>query len=71
MFTRDYADLCERYFGFFLHHVPNEDEEEAREGGAEAVREQFERQFGVVYDVLGEDTLKRWYEEERYAAATP
>ena len=71
MFTRDYADFCERYFGFFLHHVPNEDEEEAREGGAEAVREQLERQFGLVYDVLGEATLKRWYEEERYAAATP
>jgi hypothetical protein len=72
MFTRDYADFCEHYFGSFLHHVPNEDEgEEAREEGAEAVREQLERQFGLVYDVLGEDTLKRWYEEERYAAATP
>src|SRR5262245_48977238 len=71
MFTRDYADFCERYFGFFLHHVPNEDEEEVSEGRAETVREQFERQFGLVYDVLGEDTLRRWYEEERYAAATP
>jgi len=71
MFTRDYADFCERYFGGFLHHVPNEDEEEARAEEAEAVREQLERQFGLVYDVLGEDTLKRWYEEERYAAATP
>jgi len=70
MFTRDYADFCERYFGVFLHHVPNEDEEEAREEGAEAVREQLERHFGLVYDVLGEDTLKRWYEEERYAAAS-
>src|SRR5262249_2354038 len=70
MFTRDYADFCERYFGVFLHHVPNEDEGEVREGGAEAVREQLERQFGLVYDVLGENTLKRWYEEERYAAAT-
>src|SRR5262249_53715287 len=46
MLTRDYADFCERYFGFFLHHVPNEDEE-VREGGAEAVREQLERQFGL------------------------
>jgi hypothetical protein len=70
MFTRDYADFCERYLGFFLHHVPNE-EDQVPEGGAEGVREQLERQFGLVYDVLGEDTLKRWYEEERYAAATP
>jgi hypothetical protein len=71
MFTRDYADFCARYFGSFLHHVPEEDEEEVREAGAQAVREQLERQFGLAYDVLGEDTLKRWYEEERYAAATP
>jgi hypothetical protein len=71
MFTRDYAEFCERYFGFFLHHVPNDDEDPVPEGGAEEVREQLERQFGLIYDVLGADTLKRWYEEERYAAATP
>jgi hypothetical protein len=71
LFTPDYADFCERYFGLFLHHVPNDDEDEVSEGGDEAVRGQLERQFGLVYDVLGEDTLRRWYEEERYAAATP
>ena len=32
------------------------------------MREQLKRQFVLVYDVLGEDTLRHWYEEERYAA---
>jgi hypothetical protein len=68
LFTRDYADFCERYFGFFLHHVPNEDEEETPED-PQTVRAQLERHFGLVYDVLGEETLQSWYEECRYAAA--
>jgi hypothetical protein len=69
MFTRDYEDFCEHYFGFFLHHVPTEAEEDACQESPEAVREQLERQLGLVYDALGADTLIRWYEEERYAAA--
>jgi hypothetical protein len=69
LFTRPYADFCERYIGIFLHHVPTEDEEEAREAGDDRLRAQLEGQFDLVYDVLGEETLKRWYEEERYAAA--
>jgi len=68
LFTRDYAAFCERYCGFFLHHVPNEDEEESPED-PETVRALLERHFGLVYDVLGEDTLTNWYEECRYTAA--
>jgi hypothetical protein len=68
LFTRDYADFCERSFGFFLHHVPNEDEEDRPED-PETVRPLLERYFGLVYDVLGEDTLQSWYEECRYAGA--
>jgi hypothetical protein len=68
MFTGDYAAFCEHYFGFFLHHVPSEHKEE-RPVDLETARTLLERQFGLVYDVLGEDTLKNWYEESRYAAA--
>jgi hypothetical protein len=69
LFTRDYADFCERNFGFFVHHVPTEAEEEAGPVDLKKVREQLEQQYGLVYDVLGEDTLRRWYDEDRYAAA--
>jgi hypothetical protein len=68
LFTRDYAAFCEHYFGVFLHHVPDEGEGEGPED-PEGVRASLERHFGLVYDVLGEDTLWAWYEERRYAAA--
>jgi len=67
LFTRDYAAFCERYFGFFLHHIPNEDEEDQPLDEA-VLRQQLEQQFGLVYDVLGEQTLATWYDECRYAA---
>jgi hypothetical protein len=69
LFTMDYADFCERYFGHFLHHVPGEaaTESEAPVDGS-AVRAQVERQFALVYDVLGEETLIAWYDQCRYAA---
>jgi hypothetical protein len=67
LFTLDYAAFCERYFGFFLHHVPQDDSEDAQLVDAEAVRRALERQYGLVYDVLGEQTLLAWYDECRYA----
>jgi len=61
LFTRDYATFCETHFGAFLHHVPDEAVEEG------ALRERISRQFGLVYDLLGEATLTAWYDECRYA----
>lgn len=65
LFTRDYADFCERYFGIFLHHVPLDDDESPMD--LEALQEQLERQFTLVCEVLGEDTLRAWHDECRYA----
>jgi len=68
LFTRDYADFCEHYFGFFLHHVPTEEEE--RQPVDEAtLRQQLEQQYALVYDVLGEETLTAWHDDCRYAAS--
>jgi len=66
LFTMDYAEFCDRYFGTFLHHVPDEAEEEVPVD-AEALRVRLATQFGLVYDVLGEATLTAWYDECRYA----
>jgi hypothetical protein len=69
LFTLDYADFCERYFGIFLHHVPNEAEDED-EGPVDdvAYRAALEQQYALVYDVLGEETLRAWHEHCQYAA---
>jgi hypothetical protein len=66
LFTRDYTAFCESYFGFFLHHVPADEDDEP--ASPEALRGQLERQYAMVYDVLGEQTLLVWYDECRYAA---
>ena len=66
LFTLDYAAFCDRYFGFFLHHVPGDDA--AEPASLDAVREQLERQYALVYDVLGEQTLLAWYDRCQYAA---
>ena len=67
LFTQDYADFCARYFGVFLHHVPNESEEEAPADEA-VFRAVLEKQYSFVYDVLGEETLTAWHDRCRYAA---
>jgi hypothetical protein len=80
LFTRDYHDFCERYFGFYLHHTPTpleqykiqiESYEKAPEKHMERMREHFRKQYTLVYDLLGEDTLLKWYSEyqERYTDA--
>jgi len=71
LFTKDYAEFCDRYFGFFLDHLPTEDEEDEQEQTAwdeESFRTAVKRQFALIYDVLGEETLTAWYDECRFAA---
>ena len=69
LFTRDYADFCEHHFGVFLHHVPEVEGDEGTEAAEDdaAIRARLEQQFALVYDVLGAETLQRWYDECRYA----
>jgi hypothetical protein len=69
LFTRDYAEFCERYFGFFLHHVPGEDEDDEAPEDESGIRAALEAQYAFVYDVLGPQTLQAWYGDGRYAAA--
>jgi hypothetical protein len=69
LFTRDYADFCERHFGFFIHHVPDDGEGDGAPADEGTVRAALEAQYALVYDVLGPRTLQLWYGDGRYAAA--
>jgi hypothetical protein len=74
LFTRDYADFCHEHFGFFIHHVPNverDDEAALPADDDHAFWDEVERQYALVYSVLGMKTLLRWYDEQRYAVPKP
>lgn len=71
LFTRDYADFCERHFGLFVHHAPTPTEDEPVSAQPGDVRRRLERQFGLIYDVLGEETLIAWYEDRRHSKFLP
>lgn len=77
LFSRDYHLFCHRFFGFYLHHTPTPHEEYERQIKAyerdpdafmEALRGSFTSQYELVYDLLGADTLVKWYSEyaDRY-----
>ncbi len=58
LFTRDYAEFGQTYFGYFIHHQPNVDD--APIPDAEARLRKF---LSLVYDELGEATFTRWFQE--------
>lgn len=59
LFTRDYSQFCERYFGYFLHHLPATGRE-PKVSPLESER-QRRRFYEHVYDVLGENTFRQWF----------
>jgi hypothetical protein len=72
LFSRDYVAFCDRHFGFYLHHDPTPQSEYARQIAEyerdpqmylESLRLQFARQYEVIYDLLGEETLVKWYSD--------
>jgi hypothetical protein len=77
LFSKDYSAFCDRYFGAYVHHIPTpqaEYEKQIREyerdneAYMDGLRELFSRQYEIVYDQLGEETLVKWYSEyaDRY-----
>jgi hypothetical protein len=59
LFTHDYIEFCQKYFGLYLHHLPNifdnmplpRDEENA----------EIARLLPYIYDNLGEETMRVWF----------
>ncbi|MDR3605948.1 MAG: hypothetical protein P4M08_01050 [Oligoflexia bacterium] len=71
LFTKDYAEFCDRYFGFFIHHTPQTRAEreswqlkaEADPAAAMQERRKSLRQvYEYIHDELGADVLVRWFE---------
>jgi hypothetical protein len=59
LFTEDYTAFCERFFGRYIHHLPNifdnmpmpRDEESA----------EIARLLPYIFDHLGEATMRTWF----------
>ena len=72
LFTSEYASFCDTHFGSYIHHRPT-----SRKVYDETIREYeknpdsvmdrnkdlFTKQYELIYDVLGEPTLIKWYSE--------
>ncbi len=59
LFTEDYTNFCDEYFGGYMHHLPS-----VEENGVEPeppTFEELEKIIGYIYDNLGEDTVRVWF----------
>lgn len=61
LFTKDYAEFCQTYFGKFIHHHPvslASDEETVNESDLTKNNRLF---LNYIYDELGESTFRTWF----------
>lgn len=72
LFSEDYTNFCEKYFGFFVHHYPKTHKETLKwreriakdpEGARLERRESLKKVYGYLYDELGPETLLKWCED--------
>ena len=72
LYTRSYYNFCINKFNKILHHQPN-----SKIKGSKIVTElpsqkelKLRKQFNLIYDYLGPDTLVKWYETmpQRYTS---
>jgi hypothetical protein len=59
LYTKDYMDFCERYFGEYLHHLP--DIVPGFKEGEFDAESNLCKFLSYVFDHLGEETVKRWF----------
>ena len=80
LFTCEYTEFCRHFFGAYIHHAPVSHRDKERMAEERALdpdyfvqhrAQQMREQCALVYDLLGEDTLLRWYVEypSRYGTA--
>ena len=80
LFTYEYHQFCEEYFGYYLHHAPatRKDKDQQTQSliaDPEKVKEAFHDKLSLlistVYDVLGPETVVTWFKDypEKYSKA--
>ena len=78
LFTQDYMQYCNDNFGFYIHHAPTSQAEKARakhrhdvdpDAARTKSREGHRELMRLVFEMLGEQTLRTWFEDYavRYA----
>jgi len=72
LFSEDYLNFCQKYFGFYVHHYPKTHKETLKwreriekdpEGARLERRESLKKVYGYLYDELGPETLLKWCED--------
>jgi hypothetical protein len=59
LYTRDYQDFCQRYFGEYLHHQPDLVPMFEKQGYN--FKENLEKFLNYTFDIFGESVVKRWF----------
>lgn len=59
LFTQDYSDFCNQYFGEYMHHLPNIFDNMPRP--RDQVEREIEKLLPYIYDNLGEQTVRTWF----------
>lgn len=67
LFTEDYTDFCLKYFGKYLHHLPNIFDNAPMPREEEKLLVQ--KLLPYIYDNLGEETMRIWF--ANYLLPTP
>lgn len=62
LFTQDYSDFCQRFFGKYLHHYPTTDDDILPSN--EEYQKNLENYLSYIYDHLGEETVVKWFQAQ-------
>jgi hypothetical protein len=60
LFTKEYADFCDKYIGFFIHHIPEIDTVRSPER-QEETRKDFQAFVKNYEEVFGEEIHPIWF----------
>lgn len=59
LFTEDYSNFCQHYFGAYMHHLPNIFDNMPRPRAI--IEEEIAKMLPYIYDHLGEATVRTWF----------